>query len=113
MLVMWPVCRQDGAGDGPARDSDSSDEEEVPIPDGWKAVEGMHTPFEQFLIWTRLTRSKREQAAWHRMVVLTVLQANRKDKYTHDAHVYGESSRDRFPPLVGIYITLFILSYIY
>ena len=112
----------DGDGDGDGNDDDilldeddgidgdDNDDDEPPIPERWEPLKGMDGPFEQFLIWTTLTRSKRELPAWHRMVVLQVLKADRKDKFTHDAHAHNEPSTARLAH--SWYITLLFILYL-
>ena len=58
--------------------------------DGWERV-AVGEPFKEFLLWTAL--SPGEPVAWHRMVVVKALSAGRRDGFTHDAHVHGESAQ--------------------
>ena len=83
----------DGDGDdddgeeGDADAADADDDPEPPIPVGWERVE-LGQPFNRFLLFTSL--AQKQPPTWHDMHVVKVLQANRRDGCTHDAHLDGE-----------------------
>ena len=78
------------SGEEGDEDGGEDDDPPPPIPDGWERV-AVGEPFKEFLLWTAL--SAREPVAWHRMVVVKPLSAGRRDGFTHDAHVHGESAQ--------------------
>ena len=94
----------DADASNPASDEDppASDEEDPPppIPEGWETVD-FGQPFARFLLWTSISiaveqqRNKKQRQrnvppAWHDMLVVKELGANRRDGLTHDAHLFGE-----------------------
>ena len=89
---------EESEGEESEQGSESAEDshgEPAPIPNGWVQVEDFDSPFQHFLIWTRLSLRAEEPAAWHHMIVVNKLKSVTKEGFTHNAHLFGDSPRNK------------------